>query len=264
MKAASGGGGLEREQKQGWSDLKEESHEEEKKEHDIEEDVLNCSDYFRGSSQFDTVTASNDNIFYEAEELDGGAHKTVHFDVADTSQEETSQRPSGRTRADSYIVRADTRNRQRSESILLLDQSEPGCDRDELPISATPVVTPSRGLPAKSDTLNHQQLRRISRSMSISMQLSKTNNEDDQTALPNTDGILKQLTRHAVMIVYHVLSRSDETTWWRVLSLHYIPILVNTLSLFEEQFKGKIGLPISASLINCQKFLQDSTQGIYP
>lgn len=267
---SGGPSGLDRENKQqGLLDRKEEIHEEEKTiTNGADEDVLSSSGYFRESLQFDGVTASNDNIFYEEDELDNGAPKTVHFvDVAD--QEESLQRPPRRMRADSYIVRADTRNRQRSESrnnMSLLEQSvtqsEAAAD-EEQSVSTTPAPTPtpSRAIPLKSDTANHQQLRRISRSMSISMQLSKTINEEDKTSLPNIDGILMQLTKHAIMIIYHVLSRSDEATWSKILSLHYIPILVNTLGLFDDQFKEEIGLPISASLISCQSFLQNSSQG---
>lgn len=274
----AGGASLDLEQKQESSFKEEESHADEKKEkRDMEEDSLNCSGDFRGSTQFDTVTASNDNIFYEADEqMEGGAHnKTVHFDFADQEQEQghsSSKRPLGRRRTDSYIVRADTRNRQRSESrsnIPLLEQSisQSEVSDGEEPTSptATPTLTPSRGASSvKPDTRNQQQLRRISRSMSISMQLSKTNNEeeDDKDTLPNTDDILKHLTKHVVMIIYHVLNRSYEKTWFKVLSMHFIPLLVNTVSLFEENFKEEIGLPISVSLINCQRFLQDSSQGM--
>ena len=198
-----------------------------------------------GALQFENVTASNDNIFYEEDETSG---KITERLPKDETILQTSRR-----RADSYIVRADNKSRQRSES-RLFDRSI-SIEQQQSLVEETPVTTPytpSRRVFQLEEAANHQQMRRISRSMSISLQLSKSVAElDTPDILPGTDEIIRKLTRHSIMSIYHLFSKADSDAWRRLHEMHFIPVLYNIMQCFDETFKFEMGLPVSSTITQC-------------
>ena len=196
-----------------------------------------------GTLQFENITASNDNIFYEEDETSGKITERLPKDepIIQTS----------RRRADSYIVRADTKSRQRSESRLFdrstsIEQQQPLFE-DHSTIASP--YTPSRRVLQLEEAANHQQMRRISRSMSISLQLSKSVVDlDSPEVLPGTDEIIRKLTRHSIMAMYHLISKADANAWEKLHELHFIPVLYNILQCFDETFKFEMGLPVSSTI----------------
>ena len=253
---------VDKEQQKQTTELAINQEEEEKEEDQMEDDLFTSSGYFRGNFHMDTVTASNDSIFYETDEHEG-ITRTVTFDVEDSNQtlDASRRRTSGRARADSYIVRADTRNINRNQSPFLDNPASTFESREEQILSPHPTTRESSKGESKGDTASdHQQLRRISRSMSVSLQLSKINKKDDESTLPDSE-VLKNIAKHAIMITYHILQHSDEQTCANVLSSLYIPVLYMILSMFDDKFKAEIGLPVSCALGKCQRFLMESIQG---
>ena len=211
------------------------------------EDEINLNSAFLTGNQFDYVTASNDNIFYEEDETTGRL-------TNDRQTKETTRR-----RADSYIVRADNKSRQRSES-RLFDRStsiEPQQPAED--VLSSPYTPSRRGL-QHEEAANHQQMRRISRSMSISLQLTKSVvGEEAQDMLPGTDDIIKKLTRHSIMTVYHMIKNAGNEAEQKLFAMPLIPVLFNILSCFDEAFKFELGVPISSIIM---KSSQSFNQGI--
>ena len=222
---------------------------------DLEDESALPTPFLVGNLQFDHMTSSNDNIFYEEDEVSGKI-----------SDRERPQ-PKGRRRADSYIVRADTRSRKRSESrysilerSISMEQNQPQQqgqqliqDSNECNNATNTPFTPSRRNLQSEDAANHQQIRRISRSMSVSLQLSKSAvDEEPSEILPGTDEVIKKLAKHSVMFAYHVVENADEETLEEIKSMHFIPTLYNILSCFDESYKFQLGLPISTTIMqNC-------------
>ena len=199
-----------------------------------------------GTLQFENVTASNDDIFFEEDETSGKITERLPKDepILQTS----------RRRADSYIVRADNKSRQRSESRLFdrsisIDQQQSLIEESN---AVTTPYTPSRRVFQLEEAANHQQMRRISRSMSISLQNSKSVAElESPEILPGTDEIIRKLTRHSIMSMYHLFSKADTEAWEKLHEMRFIPVLYNIIQCFDEAFKFEMGLPLSSTIAQC-------------
>jgi len=232
------------------TDEKESHNKVEAKKHlDFEDDSALLTPFLVGNLQFDHVTSSNDNIFYEEDEVSGIISNREHH------------LPKGRRRADSYIVRVDTRQRSESrhsvfERSISMEQNQPQPPQpqqiqdSESNSVVSSTFTPSRRSLQLDDVANHQQIRRISRSMSVSLQFSKSAvDEEPSEILPGTEEVIKQMAKHSVMFAYHIMENADEETLDQIHSMHFIPILYNVLSCFDESHKFQLGLPISATIM---------------
>ena len=203
------------------------------------------------SLQFENVTASNDNIFYEEDEVSGT--------ITERAPKDETILQTSRRRADSYIVRADTKSRQRSESRLFdrsisIEQQQPLVEEGSTVASP---YTPSRRVVQLEEAANHQQMRRISRTMSISLQLSKSVVDlESPEVLPGTDVIIRKLTKHSIMAMYHLLQKADEKEWGQLVSLRFVPVMYNILQCFDETFKFEMGPPVSSVVVKSGGMLQ--------
>lgn len=213
---------------------------------------------------FDHVTASNDSIFYEEDE---DKDKTVLSTISERSDGDSTSTPITRRRADSYIVRADTRSRQRSESrqsfldrSISIDQQPTSQVAQESSVLTSPY-TPSRRALNMDEMANHQQMRRISRSMSISLQNTKSAVGDEflNEILPDTDEVIKKMTKHSIMAIFHMVMKADSQTLEQLHSMHFVVILQSVLSCFDDNFKSMIGLPISTVLMKCGRSLNKNS-----
>ena len=201
--------------------------------------------------RYDTeIITSNDDLFVNSGYDDAATYneyspRTVTYadEVEYIDDSPSNQRAPSRLRSDSIIVRSDSRNIENRRTQSMMEQrAGPSVETADSTIHRTfgkPHLT--------SVSEDHQQMRRISRSMSISLQQAKSENYP-HVVTPSE--VLKQLVKQTIMILYHVIKNGDSEIHRTILSVHILPVLGNILCCFTCTFQQRIGVAISSALLH--------------
>ena len=191
-------------------------------------------------SLLEEVTYSNDDIFLLGNEIDFKKH-SVTFCC------ENQQKGLSRLRSDSYILR----NRTFSLDHLQRSSTEPSDVFDETDENEQTVLT-SHGR-TFSISASHQQMRRISRTLSASLQQTKSADFFFQINEPNE--VTKELTKQTLMIVYHLLKNCNKEISKQICSTHILSVLYCIVGCFNGNFQKCFGLTLSSSILHLSKVL---------
>lgn len=156
---------------------------------------------------------------------------------------------SRRMRTDSFIVRSDSRQLRRDDSRRqsfydIVSSTDVGTERafsvlDMRPTSVTASVS-----------AEHKQLRRISRSMSVSMQQTKSSTKIDEEHSTSLNDVLMKILNHTVILLYRVTNTADEKVQETLYSMSILPMLLALPGCVNKEFKRRIGVAVTSGLMN--------------
>lgn len=224
------------------------------------------------SNRLDRLSNSNDDLFITSghdnepvvADRNQPRSRTVTYadEVEYLGEDEENYQPTNptqrRLRTDSFILRTDSRNMRRDRhSRSRLERPFSVEPSEEQP--AISMMSPARSIPNRPISADHEQMRRISRSMSISLQQSKST-EEAIPELANLNEVLQQLVKHSVMITYHLVQHDDNDVQSFILNSYLLPLLHNVLCCLRDPFKQRIGLAVSSSWMKLAAILMPSTQ----
>jgi len=188
-----------------------------------------------------------------ADEVDQEATSTV-----------TDRSENSRMRADSFIVRSDSRTLHREDSrthSILEGVTSIDDVRFDRSLSVLDNRPTSR---STSVSVEHRQLRRISRSMSISMQQTKQSHKEDALELPTFSCVVMEILRNAVIILHRAVNVEDKEIVDKVTSTNILSILASLPGFVNPSSKQRIGAAVSYILATVSKSLVDSDKETSP
>ena len=235
------------------------------------------------------LSYSDDNIFHSAfgsEAADAMSDLTIVNALSTPSASdtdfETSQNSrntqvnvstpnpqfSTRNRTDSFIVRTDTQNRHNQNFLLQRSLSLVDYSTYIPTESTTDTCSRSKSYGARYSVQqtpsDHHQLRRISRSMSLSLQQSKYT--EDYSQINFSDDTLNTLGKYIVMIVYNLILNSDEEMKQIILEARVLPFMYGYISCITDGLHHeRVLLAISSCLHHVASEGRDSNtrKGVY-
>ena len=156
---------------------------------------------------------------------------------------------SRRMRTDSFIVRSDSRQLRREDirrqSVLdFVSSTEVGTERSFSVLDMRPTSVTA------SVSVEHQQLRRISRSMSVSMQQTKSSGKIDEEHSTSLNDVLMKILNHTVILLYRVTNTTDAKVQEALHSMSILPMLLALPGCVNKEFKRRIGLAVTSGLMN--------------
>ena len=152
---------------------------------------------------------------------------------------------SRRMRTDSFIVRSDSRQLRRDDSRRqsfydIVSSTDFGTERAFSVLDMRPT----------SVTAEHKQLRRISRSMSVSMQQTKSSTKIDEEHSTSLNDVLMKILNHTVILLYRVTNTADEKVQETLYSMSILPMLLALPGCVNKEFKRRIGVAVTSGLMN--------------
>lgn len=225
---------------------------------------LSYSDDNIFQSELDTALTSTTQVIAQATPADF----EVRQEPRTTHVSTPNPRPSPRNRTDSFILRTNSQSHggetmiQRSMSAIDGYSHVPG---DES-VSLSNSFSKSQFTRFNShQTPDHNQLRRISRSMSLSLQQAKYT-EEYSSQIKFSDDTLNKIGKYIVMIIYHLVTKADDEMMKKIMEVHLLPFLYGYMSCIEEGLHHeRVWLAISSSFIHMSSQGKSSSirHGVY-
>ncbi|XP_047128177.1 uncharacterized protein LOC100208776 [Hydra vulgaris] len=212
---------------------------EQKKYFDFEFDESENKSFISSDEESLLEGVTNDDIF-----LPGNLNDYKKQSI--TYGKENHQKRISRLRSDSYILRNQSLLDPQNYGV----HNEPSVFFEESENEQRVITSHGRTF---SISATHQQMRRISRTLSATLQQTKSEESSPQLNDPNE--VLKELTKQTIAIIYHMIKNGSKEICLEICSTHILSILYCLVGCFAGNFQKSIGLTLSSMMLHTSKTL---------